>query len=89
MVEIECLVCGKNVKLPECIDTDNYDGQVVCQNCTSLLHIKLAKSKVRQYKVVEKKFRELTAGEITKRNLYADRKLQEWKEKRESGLKES
>ena len=57
MVKIECLVCGKTVKIPQSIDTDNYDGQVVCQECTSLLHLKLVKSKLRKYKVVEKKFR--------------------------------
>lgn len=56
MVNIECLVCGKTVKLPQFIDTDNYDydGQVVCQECKSLLHVKLVKGKVRKYKLVEK-----------------------------------
>lgn len=52
MVEIECLACAKAVKLPQFIDIDNYDGQVVCQECKSLLHVKLVKGKVQKYKVV-------------------------------------
>jgi len=57
MVNIECLVCGEIVKIPKFIDTDNYDGQVVCQNCTSLLHIKLVESKVKKYRLVKKNTR--------------------------------
>ena len=59
MIEIECLACGKTVKIPQFIDPDNYDGQVVCQECGSLLHLKLVGAKVRQYKVVGQKFRNL------------------------------
>ena len=55
MVEIECLACGKTVKLREFIDTDNYDGQVVCQECNSLLYVKLVQERVQKYKVVENK----------------------------------
>ena len=55
MVELECLVCGKAIKIPQFIDTDNYDGQLVCHKCNSLLHVKLVASKVRKYKVVENK----------------------------------
>lgn len=51
MVEIECLVCGKAVKLPQFIDTDKYDGQVVCKACKSILDIKLVKEKVQKYKI--------------------------------------
>ncbi len=54
MVEIECLVCGKNIQIPEFIDTDNYDGQVACRECASLLHVKLVGARVRKYEVVEK-----------------------------------
>ena len=57
MIEVECLVCGKVVKLPQFIDTENYDGQVVCQECDSLLYIKLVRSKVQGYKVVKWHFR--------------------------------
>jgi len=55
MVEIECLACGKVVKLPQFIDTDYYDGQIVCQECKSLLHVKLVKGKVQKYKIAEDK----------------------------------
>ena len=55
MVGIQCLVCGKTVKIPKYIDTGYYDGQIVCQECTSLLHIKLVKEQVQKYKVVEDK----------------------------------
>lgn len=55
MVRILCLVCGKPIKIPQYIDTERYDGQVVCQECKSLLHVKLVKGKVQKYKVVENK----------------------------------
>ena len=57
MVDINCLVCEEHIELPRYIDTQDYDGEVVCQKCESLLHVKLVKSKVRKYRVVEKKFR--------------------------------
>ncbi len=63
MVEIECLVCGKTIEIPGYIDTNNYDGQVACQECASLLHVKLVSSKVRKYEVVEKGFRSPTADD--------------------------
>jgi DNA-directed RNA polymerase subunit RPC12/RpoP len=62
-MEIDCLACGKPIKIPEFIDTNNYDGQITCQECKSLLHIKLGGGKVRKYDVVEKKPRGLTAIE--------------------------
>ncbi len=61
MVEIECLVCGKGIKLPESIDTSNYDGQIACRECASLLHIKLVGSKLRKYEVVGREFRKPTS----------------------------
>ena len=57
MVDINCLVCGEPIELTKYIDTQDYDGEVVCQKCESLLHVKLVKSKVRKYRVVEKKSR--------------------------------
>ena len=54
-MEIDCLSCGKTIKIPDFIDTNNYDGQVTCQECKSLLHIKLGGGKVRKYEVVERK----------------------------------
>jgi hypothetical protein len=62
-MEIDCLVCGKTIKIPEFVDTNNYDGQITCQECKSLLHIKLGGGKVRKYEVVEKKPRSLAAIE--------------------------
>jgi len=64
VVDINCLVCEERIDLPKYIDTQDYDGQVVCQKCESLLHVKLVKSKVRKYRVVEKKFRKPSADEI-------------------------
>ncbi len=58
MEKIDCLVCGKSVKFREYIDAEDYDGEVVCQECGSLLHVKLANSKVQRYKVVKKYFRQ-------------------------------
>ena len=60
MIEIECLACGKVVKPPQFIDTDNYDGQLVCQECKSLLHVKLKKGKVQKYRIVGKEDRPVT-----------------------------
>ena len=56
MVEIQCLACDKTLKIPKYVDTDNYEGQIVCTECESLLYIKLVKSKVRKYrKLIDKK----------------------------------
>ena len=54
MVEIECLACDKTLKLPQFVNTDNYDGQVVCPECKALLYVKFVKSKVLKYKIVER-----------------------------------
>ena len=54
MVEIECLACDKTLELPQFVDTDNYDGQLVCSKCKALLHVKLVKGKLRKYKIVER-----------------------------------
>lgn len=55
MVEISCLACSKIIKMPQYIDTEKYDGQVVCEECNSLLYIKLVKGKVEKYKLIENK----------------------------------
>jgi len=54
MVEIQCLACDKTLKLPQFVNTDNYDGQIVCPERKTLLHIRLAKGKVLKYKIVER-----------------------------------
>ena len=76
MVEIECHVCGKNFNLPQCIDTNNYDGEVVCPGCKSLLHVKLVKEKLQKRKVVSKGKIEWTADdyEMAARLLAKDKK---------------
>jgi len=58
MVKIECLACGKSVKIPQYINAEKYDGELVCQECKSLLHVKLVKEKVEKYKIVENKSKE-------------------------------
>ena len=67
MVEIECLACGKAVKPLRFIDNDNYDGQIVCQECKSLLHVKLVKGKVQKYRVVENKIKDFNFTELVMR----------------------
>ncbi len=62
MVEVECLLCEKPLKLPKDFDSEDYDGEAVCQECQSLFHIKIVKSKVRKYRIVERKFGPLPAG---------------------------
>jgi hypothetical protein len=54
MVEINCLVCGQVIEIPQFIDTDNYDGQISCPGCKSLLRMRLVKAKLRRYEVVER-----------------------------------
>lgn len=53
-MEINCLACGKRIEIPEFIDTENYDGQISCPACHSLLHVKLYKAKLRKYDLVER-----------------------------------
>ena len=55
MAEIKCLACDKTPEIPQSIDTDNYDGQLVCSECKALLHVKLVKGKLRKYKIVERR----------------------------------
>jgi len=59
MVEIQCVACEKIIKPRQLNDNDNYDtknydGQVVCQECKSLLYVKSVKGKVQKTKLVEK-----------------------------------
>ena len=67
MAEIQCLACDKTLKLPQFVYTDNYDGQVVCQECKSLLYVKLVKGKVQKYKIVENKFKDFNYTELIMR----------------------
>jgi len=56
MVKIKCLVCESVIKFPDFIDTNDYDGQLICQKCRSLLHVKLVKAKLQKYDIVKEKF---------------------------------
>ena len=54
MDEILCLACDKTLEIPQFVDTDNYDGQLVCSSCKALLYVKLTKGKLRKYKIVDR-----------------------------------
>jgi len=79
MVEIECLLCEKSIKLPKYIDTENYEGEVVCQECQSLLYIKLVKSKVQKYRVKQRGFRRMSGEEMAQifKTIQRERKKKE------------
>jgi len=53
-MEINCLICNKAIEIPDFIDTDNYDGQINCPACKSLLRVRLFEAKLRNYEVVER-----------------------------------
>lgn len=55
--DLLCLVCEKAIKLPQYV-SPNYKGDLVCQNCTSLLHIKLVNSQVAEYEIKKDKLQE-------------------------------
>jgi hypothetical protein len=59
-MDIDCLACGKTITIPDFIDTNNYDGQITCQECKSLMHIRLGGGKLRKYEMVERKSRPLS-----------------------------
>jgi len=83
MVNIDCFACGKTVKIPKFIDTNNYDGQLVCQECNSLLHVKLAKGKVQKYKIVENKHGVKTWADVLEMAKEAEKRQE--KEERPGG----
>ena len=49
--ELPCIMCNNAIKLPEYVGQD-YSGDLLCGRCRSLLHIKLDKWEVKQYKVL-------------------------------------
>jgi len=77
-IEIECLVCGEIVKIPNLIDIEDYDGQLTCQKCRSLLQVKLVGSKVNKYRVVKKRPRQLTAEEYYQIKREAEKEIKEF-----------
>ena len=83
MVEIQCHQCGENFSPPQCIDTDMYDGEVVCPYCKSFLHVKLVKGKLQKRKLVkkEKVIPPLTAEDLKLINRVQEEEhkvLEEW-----------
>ena len=69
MIEIQCLACDKTLELPQFINTDNYDGQLVCSKCKALLHVKFVKDELVKYKIVER----LRLGEPVELKVVYDR----------------
>jgi len=57
MPRVTCLgvTCGKVIKFPQYINPEKYDGDVRCQECKSLMHVKLEGSKVLKYSLKEDK----------------------------------
>ena len=55
--EIACIQCRNIIKFPEYVGQD-YGGDLLCDNCMSLLRIKLSKWEVKEFKVLEDKFKE-------------------------------
>ena len=50
-MKIECLICLRETAIPKNINAANYDGQITCRECGSLLHVKLVRSKLEQRKI--------------------------------------
>lgn len=53
-MKIECLICLKETAIPKNLNTGNYDGQITCRECGSLLQVKLVRSKVEQRGRIER-----------------------------------
>ena len=55
MSGIECLHCYKTLAIPEWVNTDDYDGEIVCKKCKARLAIKFTGSeKPAKYKLIKK-----------------------------------
>ncbi len=55
MSGIDCLHCYKKLAIPKWVNTDDYDGEIVCEECKARLAIKFVGSpKPVKYKLVEK-----------------------------------
>ena len=55
--EVQCIRCRKAIELPEYVGQD-YNGDLHCGTCESLLSIKLDKWEVKQYKVVKDNYKD-------------------------------
>jgi len=63
--EIPCILCKNPIELPEYVGHD-YGGDLLCDTCGSLLHIKLDKWEVKQYKVLRDRLEEWKGSEKLK-----------------------
>ena len=63
--KIPCIICTHAIKLPEYVGRD-YSGDLLCDRCRSLLHIKLDKWEVKQYKVLRDRSEEWKSSEKLK-----------------------
>ncbi|MDM8000105.1 MAG: hypothetical protein QUS33_08930 [Dehalococcoidia bacterium] len=50
-MKIECLICLKETAIPKNLNTGNYDGQITCRECGSLLQVRLVRSRVEQRRI--------------------------------------
>jgi len=62
---IVCIMCKNSIKFPEYVGQD-YSGDLLCDTCGSLLHIKLDKWEVKQYKVLKDRLEEWKGSEKLK-----------------------
>jgi len=61
-----CEHCNEKIILRKEIDLKKYDGEVYCQKCNSVWHIKITNSKIQGYKFVRyRKLQELSPEEIS------------------------
>ncbi len=74
MTEIKCLACHEVLDIPDFVDIDNYDGEIVCNRCKARLAIKFVGSpKPVKYKVVKER-PPLDTGDIEINIVHRDRK---------------
>lgn len=58
ITSIACIFCSKNIEFPKYIvESSKYNGQIACQECGTLLHIKRINTEIQEYRIVEKNFR--------------------------------
>ena len=50
--EIACILCKNNIIFPEYVGA-NYNGDLLCATCESLMRIRLDKGVVREFRVLE------------------------------------
>ena len=55
--QVACILCRNSIVFPEYVGQD-YSGDLLCSRCGSLLHIKLSRWQVEQYKVLKDRFEE-------------------------------